>query len=185
MGANWSRVPESKQSVIYRFKLNWFLQAVVRLVFTGWKKKTKTRRRKTGQRQKRTICWISFLSQGQEVSLVFRSFAGNQLREVGLGAFARHAFLKGSLRTTFQPVEYQLDFKEQGWHSAESSRIPLMWPWFKSWRRRHMWVEVVVGSLPFSERFFSGYSGFPLSLKTNTSKFQFDLERTDMFLRIP
>ena len=31
-------------------------------------------------------------------------------------------------------------------------------------------------SLPCSERFFSGYSGFPLSSKTNTSKFQFDLE---------
>ena len=28
--------------------------------------------------------------------------------------------------------------------------------------------------------FFSGYSGFPLSLKTNTFKFQFDLERTDV-----
>ena len=27
-----------------------------------------------------------------------------------------------------------------------------------------------------SERFFSGYSGFPLSSKTNISKFQFDLE---------
>ena len=42
-----------------------------------------------------------------------------------------------------------------------------------------MWVEFVVGSLPCSKRFFSGYSGFPLSSKTNTSKFQFDLERTD------
>ena len=42
-----------------------------------------------------------------------------------------------------------------------------------------MWVEFVVGSLLCSERFFSGYSGFPLSPKTNTSKFQFDLERTD------
>ena len=31
---------------------------------------------------------------------------------------------------------------------------------------------------------FSGYSGFPLSLKTNTSKFQFDLERTDTFQRV-
>ena len=29
--------------------------------------------------------------------------------------------------------------------------------------------------------FFSGYSGFPLSLKTNTSKFQFDLEHTYTF----
>ena len=26
------------------------------------------------------------------------------------------------------------------------------------------WVEFVAGSLPCSERFFSGYSGFPLSL---------------------
>ena len=43
-------------------------------------------------------------------------------------------------------------------------------------RRRHMWVEFVVGSLPCSERFFSGYSGFPLSSKTNISKFQFDKE---------
>ena len=48
----------------------------------------------------------------------------------------------------------------------------------------HMWVEFVVGSLPCSERFFSGYSGFPLSLKTNISKFYFDLERTDMFQRV-
>ena len=42
-----------------------------------------------------------------------------------------------------------------------------------------MWVEFVVGSLLCSERFFSGYSGFPLSPKTNTSKFQFDLETVD------
>ena len=39
-----------------------------------------------------------------------------------------------------------------------------------------MWVEFVVGSLPCFERFFSGYSGFPLSSKTNISKFQFDQE---------
>ena len=50
-------------------------------------------------------------------------------------------------------------------------------------KRRKMF-EFVVGSLPCSERFFSGYSGFPLSLKTNTSKFQFDLERTDTFQRV-
>ena len=31
---------------------------------------------------------------------------------------------------------------------------------------RHMWVEFV-GSLLCTERFFSGYSGFPLSSKTN------------------
>ena len=65
---------------------------------------------------------------------------------------------------------------ERGWRSGERARLPAMWPGFKSRRRRHMWVEFVVGSLPCSERFFSGYSGFPLSSKTNTSKFQFDQE---------
>ena len=40
-----------------------------------------------------------------------------------------------------------------------------------------MWVEFVVGSLLCFERFFSGYSGFPLSSKTNTSKFQFDQDQ--------
>ena len=39
-----------------------------------------------------------------------------------------------------------------------------------------MWVEFVVGSRPCYERFFSRYSGFPLSSKTNISKFQFDLD---------
>ena len=29
--------------------------------------------------------------------------------------------------------------------------------------QRHMWVELAVGSRPCSERFFFGYSGFPLS----------------------
>ena len=61
-----------------------------------------------------------------------------------------------------------------------------MWPAFKSRRRRYMWVEFVVGSLPCCERFFSGYSGFPLSSKTNISKFQFDQEsgrlRTTMWM---
>ena len=36
----------------------------------------------------------------------------------------------------------------------------------------HMWVEFVVGSLLCSERIFSGYFGFPLSLKSKISKFQ-------------
>ena len=41
--------------------------------------------------------------------------------------------------------------------------------------------------LPCSERFFSRYSGFPLSSKTNISKFEFDPEsgrrRTTMWMR--
>ena len=43
-----------------------------------------------------------------------------------------------------------------------------------------MWVEYVVGSRPCSERFFSRNSGFPLSSKTNISKFQFDLDTVDL-----
>ena len=65
---------------------------------------------------------------------------------------------------------------EQGWRSVESARLPPMWPGFNSRTRRQMWVEFVVGSLPCSERFFSGFSGFLLSSKTNISKFQFDLD---------
>ena len=63
---------------------------------------------------------------------------------------------------------------EQVWRSGESARLPPMCPGFDSQTRRHMWVEFVVGFLLCSERFFSGYSGFPLSSKTNISKFQFD-----------
>ena len=57
---------------------------------------------------------------------------------------------------------------------SRDGRLPPMWPGFDSQTLRHMWVEFVVGSLLCSERFFSGYSGFPLSSKTNISKFQFD-----------
>ena len=46
----------------------------------------------------------------------------------------------------------------------------------KSRLQLHMLVEFVVGSLLGPERFLSGYSGFPLSSKTNISKFQFGQE---------
>jgi len=68
---------------------------------------------------------------------------------------------------------------EQGWRGGESTRLPPMWPGFDSRSWCHMWVEFVVGSRPCSERFFSGYSGFFLSSKTNISKFQFDPDRVD------
>ena len=52
--------------------------------------------------------------------------------------------------------------------------------------RRHCcyYYEFVVGSLLCSERFFPGYSGFPLSSKTNIFKFQFDLECADTSERV-
>ena len=54
----------------------------------------------------------------------------------------------------------------QGWPSGESTCLPPMWPGFDFRTRRHMWVEFV-GSLLCYERFSPGYSGFPLSPKTN------------------
>ena len=89
------------------------------------------------------------------------------------------------MRVSLWNAKYQY-LGEEGWRTGESARLPPMWPGFKSRRRRHMWVEFVVGSPPCSERFFSGYSGFPLSSKTNISKFQFDQEsgrrRTTMWM---
>ena len=68
-----------------------------------------------------------------------------------------------------------------------------MWPGFKSRCRRHIWVEVVVGSFPCSARscFFlerrvgvgkGGGGGTPFysspQKPTHTNYIQFDLERT-------
>ena len=40
----------------------------------------------------------------------------------------------------------------QGWRSAESTRLPPIWPGLGFQTRRHMWVEIV-GSLLCPERF--------------------------------
>ena len=68
---------------------------------------------------------------------------------------------------------------EQGWRCGESIHLQPVWTVFESRTRRQMWVEFVVGSRPCSQRFFTGYSGFPFSSKTNISKFQFDLDTGD------
>ena len=60
----------------------------------------------------------------------------------------------------------------KGRRSGERTRLPPMWPGFKSHRRRHMWVEFDVGSLLCFKRFFSGHFTFPLSSKPNISNFQ-------------
>ena len=71
--------------------------------------------------------------------------------------------------------------EEQGWYSGEGTRLSPEWPGLESWCWCYMFVEVIVGSVPCSVRFFSGYFSFHLSLNTNTSKFQFDLECMDTF----
>ena len=75
---------------------------------------------------------------------------------------------------------HQRQTNEYGWSRdgavVRSTCLPPMWPRLDSQTLHHMWVEFVVGSHPCSERFFSGYSGFPLATKTNISKFQFNLD---------
>ena len=76
-----------------------------------------------------------------------------------------------------QPTFYfLLLLGEQGWCSGSAfvshAGLPPMWPGFDSPTRCQMCFEFVVGSLPCSVKFFSGDSGFPLSSKTNISKFQ-------------
>ena len=63
-------------------------------------------------------------------------------------------------------VKYKLQytFSDTSWSRITKTKNLKL----KFWTNlRHMWVEFVVGSLPCSERFFSGYSGFPVSSKTN------------------
>ena len=59
------------------------------------------------------------------------------------------------------PSLFSPSLGSKGWRTGESTRLPLIWPGFKSQRRRLMWVEFVVGSLLFSERIFSGTPVFP------------------------
>ncbi len=61
------------------------------------------------------------------------------------------------------------------WQAESLASHQLMWPGFDSG------PEPYVGRIScwlssFLRGFFSGFSGFPPSTKTNTSKFQFDLE---------
>ena len=86
-------------------------------------------------------------------------------------------FGKKAVRNTKSNYTHQAS-REQGAGMTQwlSICLPPMWPGFDSRTWHHMWVEFVVGSCPCSQRFLSGYSGFPLSSKTNISKFQFDLE---------
>ena len=57
----------------------------------------------------------------------------------------------------------------QKWEHSPPSNVTRVW--ILALTPHSMWVEFVVGSLHCSEGLFSGYSGFPLSLKTSTSNF--------------
>ena len=51
--------------------------------------------------------------------------------------------------------------RDRVWRSGESTRLPPMWPGFDSRTRCQMWVEFVVGSRIFFERFFLPVLRFP------------------------
>ena len=111
----------------------------------------------------------------------YREFQNNQGLDKGTSADPRRTLGGPSAdpRRTLGGPSADLNYTwrpEQGWSSGASARLALMYPGFDSWTRRHMRVEFAVGSLPCSARFFCGYSGFPLSSKTNIFKFQFDLD---------
>ena len=67
----------------------------------------------------------------------------------------------------------------------DSSCLPVMWPRFKSWHRRHLWVGFVVGSLPSSERLYYASFGFPVSSRLNSSSIRNACTCLDKFLRTP
>ena len=94
------------------------------------------------------------------------------------------------LSSGYKAVDCSGTNKNAEWRSGESTRLPPVWSGFESWRWRHtcMWVEFVVGSRPCSERFFSGYFGFPSPQKsTLPNSFSIWNARTrfDDFLRTP
>ena len=53
----------------------------------------------------------------------------------------------------------------------EKNLTAFTFPFSYSRTQCHMWVEFTVGSRLCSERFFSGYSGFPFSSKTNIAQY--------------
>ena len=95
---------------------------------------------------------------------------------------ASEQIMSGQVTTVYH-IDTLVSKWEQGWRTGENTRLPPMWPGFDSWTWRHMWVEFLtanenqLGSCACSERFFSRYSGFPLSSKASISKFQFNQKR--------
>ena len=67
----------------------------------------------------------------------------------------------------------------------DSSCLPVMWPRFKSWHWRHLWVGFVVGSLPSSERLYYAYFGFPVSSRPNSNSIRNACTCLNKFLRTP
>ena len=85
------------------------------------------------------------------------------------------------LQKTAMKLLCRNQYKICSYHRVElhACKIIPKWLGFNSWSWRHMWVEFVVGFDPLLQGFFSGYSSFPPSTKTNIFKFQFNLETVE------
>ena len=81
---------------------------------------------------------------------IFPGLSYNKTNDTVLNSVRKND-VEGQVEFTLKVLERARD---QGWRSAESSRLPPMRPGFESWRRRHMWVEFVVGSLPLLREVF-------------------------------
>ena len=81
------------------------------------------------------------------------------------------------------PLPKPICLSEQGWRSGESTRLPLVWPGFNSGVDAICGLSLLLVLFVAPRGFSPGTPAFPL-LKTNTSKFQFDLERTETFKRV-
>ena len=69
-----------------------------------------------------------------------------------------------------------LEKPKQGWRSGESVCLPPVWPGFNSETPTLYLGRVCCWFSSLLRGFFSGFSSFPPSTKTNTSEFQFDQE---------
>ena len=92
----------------------------------------------------------------------FEHFVLEDCEDIKMSRMLKATLSRCTQYTNTQYIFFSLYmYTRQGWRSGESTRLPPMWPGFKSRRRRHMWVEFVVGSLPCSKRFFPGTPIFP------------------------
>ena len=79
------------------------------------------------------------------------------------------------------PVAYCKTFLTRGSGSRDSTVVRAL----TTTNVARIRVEFVVGSHPCSERFFCRYCTFPLSLKSNICKFQFDLDYCQVLYHVP
>ena len=92
----------------------------------------------------------------------FEHFVLEDCEDIKMSRMLKATLSRCTQYTNTQYIFFSLYmYTRQGWRSGESTRLQPMWPGFKSRRRRHMWVEFVVGSLPCSKRFFPGTPVFP------------------------